>query len=515
MRVLDLESQVEVLDRLRLITRFGSSIVSVTGVEGSGKSWLAQRYLENWVPEKNQSLLMCHSTQSDAQHREIILKQLVPNELYNENNALLDSFEHLLGETRCDLVIVVDDAELLSPTILQELYLLVGASTSSAYWAINVVLFSSNPLINNALEKVSASFETKPIEIEIEPLTEGEAETFLHRQIFSVITDPKKQSKIARRAKKCPPHPGALMELAKDKSEKKVIIQSIVASPLNIALIVMLILLLLAGGYIWLLSGDKSSARKSDAEQAEMIDELMQGSLATKTLSDATDNSDGETRTRRVVIDENGNEVIVDSNLVYDSDSLPPEVSTNLMSVGTADDNKNRVVVPDQVVDALIDEQPNADTSIIDNALVDAKNQPVSLVISDDLLEPKPSVNVDETIVESGTQVEEEEPQLLITFSYARDELKAVPNRHYTVQLGAMRSLQDVQEFINLHDLDGQVRIYPTIRSEAEWYIITYRDYDTIQKARDAIKNLPSSLQSIGAWAKSMTQVHREIDREK
>jgi DamX protein len=241
----------------------------------------------------------------------------------------------------------------------------------------------------------------------------------------------------------------------------------------------------------------------------------MQGSLATKTLSDVEDNSDGETRTRRVVIDENGNEVIVDSDLVYDSDSLPPEVSTNLMSVGTADDNKNRVVVPDQVVDALIDEQPNADTSIIDNALVDAKNQPAPLVISDDLLEPKPSVNVDETIVESGTQVEEEEPQLLITFSYARDELKAVPNRHYTVQLGAMRSLQDVQEFINLHDLDGQVRIYPTIRSEVEWYIITYRDYDTIQKARDAIKNLPSSLQSIGAWAKSMTQVHREIDREK
>ena len=156
------------------------------------------------------------------------------------------------------------------------------------------------------------------------------------------------------------------------------------------------------------------------------------------------------------------------------------------------------------------------DSPDVDNdVLVDAKNQPASLVISDDLLEPKPSVDVDETIIESGTQVEEEEPQLLITFSYARDELKAVPNRHYTVQLGAMRSLQDVQEFINLHDLDGQVRIYPTIRSEAEWYIITYRDYDTIQKARDAIKNLPSSLQSIGAWAKSMTQVHREIDREK
>ncbi len=52
LRVLELESQVELLERLQLLTNFGSNLVTVAGKAGSGRSWLAQRYLEAWSTEK-------------------------------------------------------------------------------------------------------------------------------------------------------------------------------------------------------------------------------------------------------------------------------------------------------------------------------------------------------------------------------------------------------------------------------------------------------------------------------
>ena len=78
-----------------------------------------------------------------------------------------------------------------------------------------------------------------------------------------------------------------------------------------------------------------------------------------------------------------------------------------------------------------------------------------------------------------------------------------------------MTSMEDVQAFLDEHQLSQQVRIYPTVRSGTEWYIVTYKDYPTIQLARDAVESLPESLKSLSPWAKSLGQVHREIDRVK
>lgn len=75
-RVLELDTQVELLERMQLLTNFGSNLVTVGGAPGAGKSWLAQRYLEAWASDKNQSLLMCHPNQDDQQRRTMVLTQL-------------------------------------------------------------------------------------------------------------------------------------------------------------------------------------------------------------------------------------------------------------------------------------------------------------------------------------------------------------------------------------------------------------------------------------------------------
>lgn len=121
-----------------------------------------------------------------------------------------------------------------------------------------------------------------------------------------------------------------------------------------------------------------------------------------------------------------------------DTSALPPDVVDTTASVGIADDGK-RVVINSDVVDALLQGKADtADTSAINN-LVESTQAATEL----------------KTQTLEQTQVQNAQPKS-VSFSFARDELKAMSPRSYTLQLAAMNSLQDVQGFIDEHKLQGK-----------------------------------------------------------
>ncbi len=484
MNTIEIESQTQLLDRLRLVTRFGSNFVSMVGGKGSGKTWLAQRYLEVWASEKNQSLLLCHSAQTDTEHRSTILNQLFRQLRFDPSRPLIDALLPRLEGEKCDIVIVVDNAEHLSNAVLSELCQLVSMANVEAKWMINVVLLTSNQELPQKVTQLSAGLNHTPLEMEIDAFSDSEKERFLEFMVYKTIIDEDILKAAQRASWNTPPRPGALMALMDSKKKKQVIIRSIIASPINIAAIVALIIVLLFGGYYWL-------THQSTPEQ--YVDALQQKAQQIEQAATTKDELVLEAQ-------EAARESEVDVDVIEDNATLPPQVSEVTVTLDDNNDDRKRVIVPDTVVDALIEEQPQADTSIIDNAIVDANERAQA--------EPQPVVEA----VEAEQQTQEQAPSVVITFSYARDELRAVPQNHYTLQLGAMSSLEEVQLFINEHQLDGLVRIYPTLRDEIQWFIITYKDYRTIQQARDAVSELPQDVQSVGPWAKSMLQVHKEID---
>ena len=193
-----------------------------------------------------------------------------------------------------------------------------------------------------------------------------------------------------------------------------------------------------------------------------------------------------------------------------DSSSLPPTVVEDTASVGEVEQDQQRVVITSDVVDALLDDKPeSADTSAIDAAVEENTAAAVSVQPDSAQAEPQPTVDEESDLTDSTP------PTKKITFSFAREELQAISPRAYTLQLSAMTSLEDVQSFIEEYDLENKVRIYPTLRNDTKWFIITYQDYPTIQVARDAVSALSKPLQQLEPWAKSMNQVHREIERAK
>ncbi|ENM3849701.1 AAA family ATPase [Vibrio cholerae] len=479
---LDLESQTELLERLQLLTRFGSNLVNVCGRQGAGKSWLAQRFLGSWAQDKNQSLLMCHPNQNDEQRRVTMLSQLFSEPLYNPKDALAESFARLFEDQNCDIVIVVDDAHLLSESLVSELWMLVLEAQTNPRWNVNVVLFAQDNGLDALLTRLSYGQEHKPVDLEIEMLSEDEADRLFENRVMRYV-DPQVERKVLNAYKKINPLPGEIMALAETKNEKRVVIRSIIGSPFNIALVVLLLLLLLGGGYWWLLSKPvPQEGSLLEGEVAELNSEA--NPLAQEGTSSA--NGDG-------MFGAEGDDFGADD----DTSALPPDVVDTTASVGIADDGK-RVVINSDVVDALLQgKAETADTSDINN-LVESTQAATEL----------------KTQTLQQTQVQNAQLKS-VSFSFARDELKAMSPRSYTLQLAAMNSLQDVQGFINEHKLQGKVYVYSTLRNDVEWFIVTMGNYPTIQMARDASEKLSASLQALGPWAKSLSQVQREIERKK
>ncbi|PWI33124.1 cell division protein DamX [Vibrio albus] len=496
LRVLEIESQVELLNRLQLLTRFGSNLINISGVQGSGKSWIAQRYLEAWSQDKNQSLLMCHQNQNDEQMRAILLKQVVSDALFNESDPIVESFAYLMQDRPCDVVIVIDDAHRLSENLLAELWTLVLEAQTTPSWTVNVILFTSGHALEPVLTRLSYGQETKPISLEIDPLTEKEAETFSEMLVVKYVTDAGLKKKIRQSVKKTSPLPGALMALGESKMERKIIIRSIIGSPTIIAAVAALLLLLVAGGYFWFFSQPLPEVETEDAAVAMKASSTQDMGTQEQTVLPVVETTDEPVTTA------NSDKA---DDAVDDTLSLPPEIQDNADSVGQADDGQ-RVVVPAQVVDALIEGDKDVDTSVIDDAVADAgqKAREQSNIV-EEKSEP----------VEAADQSLDVIPPPVITFSFAKDELEAVPENHYTLQLAALLSLEEVEAFINQHQLNELVRVYPTVRNDTEWYIVTYQDFPSIQAARDARLQLPESVQMLEPWAKSMRQVHRELELAK
>ncbi len=483
--VLELDSQTEILERLQLLTRFGSNLVNVCGSQGAGKSWLAQRYLEAWADDKNQSLLMCHPNQDDEQRRTTILSQLSSEFLFNPQDSLVDSFVHMFEQSRCDIVVVIDDAHLLSETMVSELWVWILESLNNPLWTVNVVMFAQSTGLDALLARLSYGQEHKPVDLEVDLLSKDEADRLFEYRVMRYV-DAANERRVRSAYQKVKYLPGEIMALGEQKVEKRIVIRSIIGSPVNAVLLILLLIVLIGGGYWWWLS------QPSPDEKAHQL-VLTEEQTAIPTLNNESDAS--------VSADSAAQNGVVD-----DTAALPPDVVATTESVGTSDNEQQRVVITSDVVDALLKgKAEEADTSKIDNLVKNSADTPA-------VTEPSATVPEAEAAVQTKTETP---PETKITFSFGRDELKAMSPRSYTLQLAAVNTLPDVQKFIDKYQLQGKVNVYPTLRNDVEWYIITYSNYPTIQLARDAVESLSKPLQNLGPWAKSLSQVHREIDRAK
>lgn len=492
--VIELDSQTELLERIALLSHFRSNLIAVCGEVGSGKTWLAQRYLEQKAQSQNQSLLLCRAEHTEAYWRSQILEQLVSSPLYNPNDPLADSFTGLFEQQRCDAIIVIDNAHLLTAALLNELWDLVCVANDSTRWRVNVVLFSLPNHLESTLNLLTDNDALKPIELDIEPLSESEAMLLFEKQVARYLDDAREKH-VRHAFRLVRPLPGDILALGEMKVEKRIIIRSIVASPLNMTLLLLILILMLAGGYWWLFNQPKPEPVLDAVLEQTVIPTLSRHDRSEIGFQDSTG---------RTELPLASSENLADSTLTDDSMALPPPVISDMVSVGIADDEHQRVVIDSDVVDAIMEGEPEQDGEALASDVL-----PLETLHQTE--GGKETIEAD--ITSQSRETEKSEPSS--PFAASESELAALSPRSYTLQLAALTSVAEVEAFIRDHQLQNTARVYTTRRQDKAWFIIIYRDYATIQQARDAIATLPASLQKLGPWAKSMGQVQRELRNTK
>ena len=519
---LDLDSQIQLLSRLQFLTRFSSNLIQVTGTEGSGKTWLSQRYLEHWAGDSHQSLLLCHPNQQDGQHRSIILQQLAPRAVFNEQDPLGQSLERLFEQQPVNALIVVDDAHLLSPELLAELWGVVQQARLYPGWQVNVLLFSHSGRLDKYLGQLVQGQGNTPLEVEISPLSEQEAQLMVEMMFDGEPLDAQGRRRIREHASSSAPFPGALLKLDlaedKDMADKN----SRLVSPM--VLLGGLVVVAVAAIAWWFVPSQDTNPANGGIPQAQLdqlpdepVEEVAEGSGLTA----------GDTVGSQPAFED-------------DSDALPPDVSVEGLTVGRRDTNTNpRVVVPSDVVDAMLDEQQLGGTGeqavaerqeSLQPVLPEGQPAPQAETQSDsESLQPasagdeQDAVGVNSESVEKATaQVSSTATETAATISPSAvaaeelgSELRGVAPEHYALQLAAMRSLPTAKQFIVDYNIEALAEVYETRRNGVAWFIIVTGDYPDVQSARIAETRLPSQLQSVDPWVKSYRQIHTEMDRAK
>ena len=453
---LELDSQVQLLSRIQFVTRFSSNFIQVTGEPGAGKTWLSERYLETWAQEPTQALLICHEGQQAEQHRAIILRQLLPDGVFNAQDGLTECLSRMLDELAMHALIVIDDAHQLSVDLVAELWQLVMQAQRNEDWQINVLLFCrthQDPWFQN----MSFAQGLRPLELEVNPLTESERDLMIDLMINRLGMDMVGARRLKQSAMDLPSLPGALLGLQQPQSltmeEKKP------KSRLPLYIATFLFFMLTGAGVWWFFPQQERVQLKPQP-----------GSLMDLTQRETAEQGTVESGLPKV------NSVSSQQSIARDDTySLPTTPVIEGLTVGRSDD-QTRVVVSDEVVDAMIDHQENASARQAQNS------DPESVQV-----QPLPTVTFDH-------------PKLL-----------EISPKRYALQLAALQSKQAVAEFLQLHQLVGKVQIYETRRNGSPWFMVLEGDYPSINAARQAETSLSESVRALGPWAKSFKQIHKEI----
>ena len=69
-----------------------------------------------------------------------------------------------------------------------------------------------------------------------------------------------------------------------------------------------------------------------------------------------------------------------------------------------------------------------------------------------------------------------------------------------------------IQAFIERHKLKGKAVYFHRLRDGKDWYILVYGSYSGYSKAKQAVKQLPYTIQKAKPWARTFGAIHAELN---
>lgn len=551
----ELDSQTQVLSRVRFLSRFGSPFIHISGPEGAGKSFLAQHLLDEQDPERVRcALLAGRKDQADTLVRSLLVHQLVDQAAYDDATPLAEFLPELAREGRRDLLIIVDDAQLLSDAMLMELWQLAGTSRQAGNRRCAVVLFGPAEGLAERIKALPAQQGVAQMTIDVPQLTRAEALTLMKAALVRAQRPAQDAEALLGTALR----PGAVLAAAekpllpepepdllpKPRAQRAKESRSRVGL---ISLAVLVLLALGAGTWVWLSEhsapakstftpGDRAASvssqplgGQSDASSAEKVLPKVDGAP----LAPVPDVK-GRLNSGEVEPIQQNEQVRLTEQSPVAQITAPAEPGETTQAQILPQTGK-RVVLPGNVVDALVAAEQQVQQAATPTAPATTANaaeeaKPAATSTSDSATATSTAISPEQAAAAKraesakadnakATAAKETAAKPASTKRRHSSrlsgdtELEKASPKHYTVQLSGSHSLKDAWHFVEKSGLASKLRVYETRRNGRAWYVVIMGNYPTVAQAKQAINTLPTAMKADQPWVKSYRQVQTELKR--
>ena len=494
-----LGTQTQLCERLAHLTRFSSLLVFISGEPGSGKSTIAQQYLES-QPDNNQALIICLQASTAQTIRQQIISQLYPSASFEPQEPLIDSFYANLTAASQNLLIVIDDAHLLPKELLDELWELQLDNRSAGYPnQINILLFAPPKWCNQSIARLKAQSDEPPIELDIPLLTSQDvaslAQYLLRRAELSTSFPDELNASISR-GEVTPGHVGHIL-FPDDAAEKKAFnltfpkrVPKVNVKVLAISALVVL-MVIISG--LYQIKGNKVVKPEPIAlKLPELQSEINVSEPEEKPSSPELLVSDWPEATGK-----------------QNDAELPELVNNKPLQLDSKAVVGKRVLVSDARVNQLLEQELKSTTLVKPAENSAQKFEKQSVPLSDKT--PKLQEQQIKKVTEQAAKPRKKKYWDLQTrLKQSEEQLNKKSGTRYTIQLAGLSEPQKVAEFIVRHQLYNSAWVYKSSHKGNAWFVIVTGDFSNLEESREAIAKLPKSLLSLSPWSKSFSAVHKE-----
>ncbi|MFM2485553.1 SPOR domain-containing protein [Celerinatantimonas yamalensis] len=504
--LVELSSQHQLLERLETLVLFSSHMIVVYGEGGAGKTSIAKSLLDR-AEFANQAWLNIHTEHSDAKLRERILTQWLADPLFNADDRLLDSLTQNMNESVAGQLLVIDNAQFLSPQIFTELFELIEQYPLNYQHPLNIVLFSSTSF--QQLSRENQWTVTDVLELDIEPLDEYDATTLAKQLLMraDLPADVVSRQALVHGIEQAQGNPGAICQVVEQTISGAGIMseeQSKPRKPYLIWAIIAVLVAAVAGLAVQLLSGSSNPAKKAAATgQANINIPVVLPTKTDQQAADATVSGGANPANQG-----NGSTA---SSSKDNTDILPKPVTEQTIDKKDAPViGQQRVVVDDAVVDQLMKAQQDQNANSTSTVASDdhAQSQPTDTQSS--------SSNAAQTTAPSTTAVSPKaSPSSTSAVSGQPQDtesvLRAKPPRHYTLQLGAYSSMRAATDFAKKLNQEA-AWVYPFQANNRILYKVIVGDFSDRRSA--GAQQQAFKVKGQNSLIKSFRQVQFELNKK-
>lgn len=497
-----LNSRQEIIERISFLSGCGHRFILLTGDKGVGKSTVIEYLLESYLEEFVRKYVSVSPNINDIQVRSLMLEAVFPDASFDPEISLVKSFTAHIEDTE-EKFLIIDNAQNISEQVSAELLQL---SLNPERFNLSILFASQSDSSNVKL----LSEHSSVVSVNVDCLDLDESKQFLDYHFEELANE----DLVTEFILKTGGHPQRLQQWEqRDSILDSVSTETTEPKSINWRIPVIVAVALIGAiaiqSYFYFGSENtepkmvvtQPSIKKPSNVTAEQITaEESNTEENAQPLSDTND------------IDSNNTALAADWNEPTNSEpeeqSAEAFIEDSATELDTDVDTDQETLEVDTVAQA--DQETNAESANSDNTLSiaerDVEITAVQATTVSDTVEPISDSNESNinsaqalSLIDKGINV-----QMPTWF-------KQLPEQSYFLQASGVSSTDTLEQFLRFENIIDQTVIYQTTRNNSPWFVVLFGPYDNADQARNAISDLPVSIQKLDPWAKSLTAIKREL----